>query len=57
MPSELQRLSNAANARLARLFPERRLIIRSETRADYLRASPLAQAMAAPSSATSSSAA
>ncbi|WP_340110511.1 DUF5930 domain-containing protein [Pikeienuella sp. HZG-20] len=43
----LQRLSEGVNRRLTPLFPERRLILRSEVSTRYLRASPLMQASAA----------
>lgn len=43
----LQRLSEGVNRRLASLFPERRLILRSETSARYFRVSPLMQVSAA----------
>ncbi|MFV0473328.1 MAG: DUF5930 domain-containing protein [Pikeienuella sp.] len=43
----LQRLSDGVNGRLAFLFPERRVILRSETRTSYHRVSPLMQASAA----------
>lgn len=43
----LQKLGDGVNRRLSRLFPERRLILRSETSTHYLRASPLMQASAA----------
>lgn len=43
----LQKLGDGVNRRLFRLFPERRLILRSETSTRYLRASPMMQASAA----------
>ncbi|QIE55350.1 peptidoglycan DD-metalloendopeptidase family protein [Pikeienuella piscinae] len=43
----LQRLSEGVNRRLAFLFPERRLILRSEASTRYFRVSPLAQVCAA----------
>lgn len=42
----MRRISDAVNSWLGHVFPERRLIVRSETRASYFRLSPLSQLFA-----------